>query len=68
MSLMFSKGHGKATTCAVILDYVEKLLEATQVLMMVDYVREMILKNSCMVSMDCLSICSSGFFTCISCA
>ena len=38
---------------------VEKLHEATQMFMMVDYVKEMTLKKSFMVNMDHLSICSS---------
>ena len=36
------------------------LYEATQMLVMVDYVLEMTVKKSCMVNVDCLSI----YFSC----
>ena len=41
---------------------VEKLREATPMFLMVDYVREMTVKKSCVASMDHLSICFSFFF------
>ena len=40
---------------------VVKIHEATQMFMMVDYVKEMTVKKSCMAIVDRLSICSSCF-------
>ena len=37
----------------------EKLHEETQMFMMIDYVKVMAVKKSCMVNMDRLSICCS---------
>ena len=57
MTLMFTQGYRKARTSAVI---VLSLHEATQMLVMVDYARKMIVKNSkspvtMANNMDCLS-------------
>ena len=62
MTLMYTQDHrvmGKYSHS------VEKLHEGSAVFMMVDYVRYMTVKKSCMVHMDCLSICTSCFlFAC----
>ena len=51
------QGHKKADACAVIL--LNKLHEATQMFIVIDYVREMTVKKSFMVNMDRLSTSSS---------
>ena len=50
MTLMVTEGHRKASHS------VEKLLEATQMFMMADYVREVIVKKSCTVNADQLHL------------
>ena len=73
MTLMFTEAHRIMGRYSLFSRSVEKLHEATQIFVMVDYVREMIVKKSSMANMDCLSICSSfwikedGFVCCFVC-
>ena len=61
MNLMFAQGHRSCDRQTLGSHSVEKLHEASQKFMMVDCVKEMTVKESFMVNVDCLSICSFCF-------